>query len=124
MTCTDYYREATDADVDEFLASDHVLVDDHDSFRELADSWTRKRLALVMEKKVIQQVGVRRICDRAREFGVDVQSRRVDGRAKIVMPAEKRGLKELLRILDEDYYRGVLTRTRYVANSKTRVRRR
>lgn len=56
-----------------------------------------------------------------KEFGVDVSTRRLDGRRVLVVPADKPRLKDLLRLLDQDFLRSPLTADRFRVNSKRRL---
>lgn len=84
-----------------------------------ADQWMRRKIASIRQQQTeIVPTKVRAV---AKDFGIDVTIHGKGSAAKIELPSEKRALKELLRLLDEDYYeswRG----NRFQAASKRRLR--
>lgn len=117
-----YYREATEADVTRFLERDELLAEDADSFRSHADQWVRRRVALIMDTGILETCSARMIRDVAQKHNLSMSVVRRGGRERIVIPTGKRPLKEVLRFLSEDIYKGPLTATDYVTNSKRRRR--
>lgn len=114
----DYYREATDADVEAFAEREDVALEDAEAFKRSADEWVRKRVALIADSEVLAQCTPRTIRERAAAYGIPVQVVRRGGSEKVLFPSAKRELKELLKFLGEDIYTGPLTDTQYVSTSK------
>ncbi len=115
---SDYYRIATDHDLEAFVNEVSIEVEDRNVFEENTDSWVRRKIALIKDSKVMDQHSVASIRETAREYKVEIQTREVDGLEKIVMPNDKKALKEVLKFLDEDIYKGPLTDKTYESNSK------
>ncbi len=114
----EYYRSATDHDIDEFINDAKIEVEDGESFAENTDSWVRRKIALIKDSKVMEINTVSSICEIAGEYNVSIPIKQVDGIKKIVMPKDKKELKEVLKFLDEDIYKGPLTNKTYETNSK------
>lgn len=117
LDLAEYYREATDDDMRKFTAGPAVRVEDDAAWRQNADEWVRRRVALIQDAGVLGKVPVRKIASEAQRFGVMVQVKQ----NKIVLPSDKKELKQLLRFLDENYYTSSLTGVKFVANSKRPV---
>lgn len=115
-----YYREATDDDVDAFVASTAFVFESEDGFRQQADEWVRKRIALISDTGVLERCTPRQIREKAATYGIDVRIERANRREQVVLPAQKRAMKELLKFLGEDIFSGPLTDIQYVSNSKRR----
>ena len=113
-----HYREATDSDITNFVANDNVHVEDEESFRENSDTWVRRKLALISDREILQNVAPTQIREAATEYNLDIQIREVNGKDCISMPAVKKELKNLLRFLDEDYFSGPISAEKYLSNSK------
>jgi hypothetical protein len=118
---TEYFREATADDLQKLAAHPRIHIDDPAAFYEAADTWTRKKVALVAGSNVLNKCTPRQVALTAKKYGVTLPIRRIGGKDKVVFPAAKKEIKEVLRFLDEDYFTSVLTSTRFVTNSKRKV---
>lgn len=119
---SEYYKEATDADVVEFLQIDVMQSVDSDEFIALADSWVRRKISLVQQSGILQNVPLHEIKAVATEFGIPFTTVDENGTEVICVPDNKSDLKKLLRFLDEDYYKSPLSKTHFVTNSKRVVK--
>ncbi|MCV6613161.1 MAG: DUF4868 domain-containing protein [Amphritea sp.] len=123
LDLADYYQEATDADLDTFAASELFSLEDASSFKENADSIIRKKIALLQKNHVLKDLQVSDIRSVADNFNQELPeehhiSIELDDDGKIVIPADKKQLKELVRFLDEDYVTAPLTKRKCLTNSK------
>ncbi|MCB1663634.1 MAG: DUF4868 domain-containing protein [Porticoccaceae bacterium] len=119
----DYYREATNADLDEFAGSDLFEFEDQDSFKKNADSIIRKKIALLQKNKVLENLTVNDIHSIAGNFNQELPEEHhiainINDAGKLVIPEDKKQLKELIRFLDEDYVTAPLTKRKCLTNSK------
>lgn len=118
-----YYREATDTDLDAFVATDLFAFEDESSFKDNADSIIRKKVALLQKNKVLEDLSVMDIQNVASSFNQDLPvelhiSITINADGKLVVPKDKKQLKELIRFLDEDYVLAPLTKRKCLTNSK------
>lgn len=123
LDLANYYKEATDTDLDTFAASELFALEDETTFKPNADSIVRKKIALLQRNHVLQDLQVSDIQTVANNFNQELSedhqiSIEVDGDGKIVIPSDKRQLKELVRFLDEDYVTAPLTKRKCLTNSK------
>jgi len=109
-----YYKEATDTDLDAFASNSLLQVDDRASFKENADSSVRKKVTLLLKNNVLEQLTLKDIKSTAKDYEVEIETK---GK-KLVIPSDKKKLKELLRFLDEDYFTSILTKRKCITNSK------
>ena len=119
LDLSNYYTEATDVDFEAFAGNDLFEVDDNDLFKRNADSIIRKKIALLQKNNVLDSLTIDDISQTAQEYSVSLNIR--DG--KIIIPDDKKQLKELVRFLDEDYGQGPLTHRKYITNSKQYLQR-
>jgi len=115
---SEYYKEATDNDVIDFLQIDIMQTVDSDVFITLADSWVRRKISLVQQSGILQNVPLNEMKAVAIDFGIPFTTVNADGIEVICVPDNKSDLKKLLRFLDEDYYKSPLSKTNFVTNSK------
>lgn len=123
LDLADYYREATDTDLDDFAATDLFAFEDEASFKEQADSIIRKKIALLQKNEVLKDLTVADIQTVANNFNAELPEEHhisivINEEGKLVIPEDKRQLKELIRFLDEDYVTAPLTKRKCLTNSK------
>lgn len=123
LDLADYYREATDTDLDDFAATDLFTFEDEAAFKEQADSIIRKKIALLQKNEVLKDITVADIQTVAGNFNAELPEEHhititVNDAGKLVIPEDKKQLKELIRFLDEDYVTAPLTRRKCLTNSK------
>lgn len=123
LDLADYYREATDTDLDEFAATELFVFEDQAGFKEQADSIIRKKIALLQKNEVLKDITVTDIQTVANNFNAELPEEHriaimVNDDGKLVIPEDKKELKELIRFLDEDYVTAPLTKRKCLTNSK------
>ncbi|WP_422134127.1 Kiwa anti-phage protein KwaB-like domain-containing protein [Endozoicomonas sp. ALD040] len=109
------YIEATDEDLEVITQHASIEVPDASSFIHEADTQVRKMVHTISSTGVLENYSVTEISNAANNFPsvtINVNN------GKIVMPTEKRELKEVLHFLLEDIYKGPLTGSDYLTNSK------
>lgn len=114
---TSFYEEATDADLAAFRDHPHLACEDTAAFDAHGDSWIRRKVASITAGGLLEALPAKTLAAAARRYNVPVTVRN----NRLVLPAEKKALKDLLRVLDEDLYTGDLSRRRFLANSKRTV---
>lgn len=124
LDLADYYREATDTDLDAFAATELFAVEDVAEFKSQADSIIRKKIALLQKNEVLKNITVVDIQTVANNFNAELPEEHhisiiVNEDGKLVIPDDKKQLKELIRFLDEDYVTAPLTKRKCLTNSKT-----
>lgn len=116
-----YYKEATDCDIQDFASIACIKVQDQQSLIEMSDTWVRRKVWLIQQSQILQNVPINDIKAVAVEFNIPLTTVVDGGAEKIVLPDSKAELKTILRFLDEDYYKSPLSQTQYVTNSKRPV---
>jgi len=116
-----YFKEATDDDLNEFAASNLVKVEDLSTFVAASDTWVRRKVALVMQSGILEKIELETTKNAALIFGINIQTEINGENVALVLPQNKAELKKLLRFLDEDYFQSVLSSTLHLSNSKRRI---
>ncbi len=123
LDLSNYFREATDEELDKFLSTSLFKCEDVELFKSSADSIIRKKIALLLSNNVLDDVTISELNNAARELNSAVaEEYRINLEIedeKLVIPKEKRVLKELIRFLDEDYVTTPITKRKCLTNSKT-----
>jgi len=123
LDLADYYREATDTDLDAFASIELFAFEDEAGFKDQADSIIRKKIALLQKNEVLKDITVADIQTVVTTFNAELPEEHhinitVNDDGKLVIPEDKKQLKELIRFLDEDYVTAPLTKRKCLTNSK------
>lgn len=114
---SDYYRSATEQEVESFTSSDRLSIEDSVSFKAMANTWIRRKIAMINDSEVLTNYTAAKIKSLAKTVGIDVS---VENK-KIVIPNDKEKVKIILGFLDEEAYKGPFSQNTYLANSKRQV---
>lgn len=115
---SEYYKEATDDDVKEFIAADVISSANPAGILEVSDSWVRRKISLIQQSGILQNIPINEMKAIALEFNIPFETVVSEGSEKLLLPEAKSDFKKLLRFLDEDYYKSPLSKTNFLSNSK------
>lgn len=110
-----YYRQATNEDIRNFCQNNCFYVDDLDSLVSASNNWTRKKIAYILDTKVLEKNSIDFIIQEANNLGLNFKT---NEKNQIVFPSELKEQKELLSYLADEIYKGRLTDDIYLTNSK------
>ncbi|SHM90071.1 Kiwa anti-phage protein KwaB-like domain-containing protein [Ruminococcus flavefaciens] len=112
-----YYRSATDQEVASFVTNENLLIEDAASFKSMADTWIRRKIAMINDSRVLENYSASQIKSLASkvDIKIDVENR------KIKLPNDKESIKVILGFLDEETYKGPFSKNTYLANSKRTI---
>ena len=110
-------REASDEELSEFLNSDKLYCSNLGATIKNIDAVSRKKIATIIDENILANVVVGKIKSSCRKYGVEVEIKD----KKIILPENKRDLKKVIKVLNEDYFESILTKTNYETNSKKRL---
>jgi len=118
---SDFYREATDADVEHFSAIPSILIADVDALKKKTGQWARTRIAFIVDSGILTKFTPQQLAAQAEIFDVPLKIEidpRDPGVEKLRIPQDTKGLRAVLKFLEEEFYIGVITGLPYEANSK------
>lgn len=116
---SDYYRSATDVEVDSFAKSEKLSIEDSVAFRGMANTWIRRKIAMINDSQVLVNYTASEIKMLAAESGIDINIKE----EAIVIPDDKEKVKVIIGFLDEEAYKGPFSQKTYLANSKRIIRK-
>lgn len=114
---SEYYRSATDSEVKNFSSNGVLNIEDRDQFQSMADTWIRRKIATINDSGVLQNNNASKIKKLAQRCGLDITIEN----GKLMIPADKKKLKEILGFLDDEVYKGAFSEETYITNSKRKV---
>lgn len=112
-----YYRSATDQEVASFVTNEKLLIEDTEAFKSMANTWIRRKIAMINDSKVLENYSASQIRTLASkvDIKIDIENR------KIKLPNDKESVKIILGFLDEEAYKGPFSKNTYLANSKRAI---
>ncbi|WP_405568930.1 Kiwa anti-phage protein KwaB-like domain-containing protein [Winogradskyella sp. Asnod2-B02-A] len=117
LNLVDFYEEATEEDIDDFVGQSIFSFEDAIGFRDDLNSRLRKKIKGIQQRGVLQNNSATEIRDKAHGFGISFD---IDN-GQLVLPRNKSLMRDLIRFLDEDYFVTPLTDRRCITNSKREV---
>lgn len=118
LDLSQYYKEATDQDLESFSEDDMFDFEDKSWFVENSDSTIRKKVALLQKNNVLSSSSINDIETEAKRLSIDISITGSGSARKIHFPRDKKQVKEIVRFLDEDYFISSLTKQKCLTNSK------
>ncbi len=115
---SEYYRSATDSEVQNFCDLELLNISDRIHFQSMADTWIRRKIASINDSGVLMNNTTAKIKKLAQRCGIEVTIEK----GKLELPADKKKLKEILGFLDDEVYKGAFSEEIYITNSKRKVR--
>ena len=109
------YREATDEEVRGFAGHPSLHVAELEDLLLTADQVTRKLINVVTASGVLDDYTPIEIRDAAARTQLAIE---LGDDGRMVLPAERREVKDLLKFLDESRYNGPLSGRTYITNSR------
>ncbi|MCO4882706.1 Kiwa anti-phage protein KwaB-like domain-containing protein [Paraburkholderia caribensis] len=113
---SEFYREATNDEVEAFATHEKMAVADLQNFLASAGPLIRRKISLISQSGILETT--EQLVAVAQIFNVPMN---VNEQGRIILPTNKTELRQILRFLDEDYYESPLSQSRFVSNSKRRA---
>lgn len=113
----DYYRTATDNEVQHFTEIETLEIASPELFKSQADSRIRRNIASIIDSGVLKQYSAKKIQTMGRQTGIGISVKN----NKIVIPSTKKEMKVVLGFLDDHVYKGVFSQETFITNSKRPV---
>ncbi|GBE47249.1 hypothetical protein BMS3Bbin12_00405 [bacterium BMS3Bbin12] len=114
LPLADFYEEASEQQIREVLDHDILAPENAGALATGANQWFRKRFAMLRNSGVLDNYSAMQIQQQSNGYDVNIQ---ISG-DRIVFPAGKSAAKKLLQFLNEELFRGPITKTIYETNSK------
>lgn len=114
-----FFKEATDTEIKSLLEHDTFFQNDSDVIIALCKPAMRKRFSAILHSKVLDHALATpdRIRNKAKRFGITLQTRVISGTKKLVFPDNQIAAGKLLQYLAEELYFSDLTEQPREANS-------
>jgi len=82
----------------------------------------RRRFTATVQSGGLDALKPRKICRRAKKYGLTFDIKKESDKDTIVFPSDKKEIKNLLTFLNEGYFEGELTGTLFRTNPQRKVK--
>lgn len=113
-----YCKEASDQDLKVFAQHPALQFSDPQIFISVADAWVRRKVVLIQQSGILDFCPASKIVATAKFCDLHLNTSGAVGQEKIVIPADRQEVKQILRFLDEDYFQSPQSTVKYLAKAK------
>ena len=101
----DYYKKASEQAILDLLNHKLFVAEDPSLWAKTANQWFRSRFTSLKHSGILDRFSAYEIKDRSMGYGIPIEIMN----DKIVFPSDSESAKELLRFLNEEYFRGAVS---------------
>lgn len=112
-----FYQEATNEDITSFCSNDNIAVDEQ-WLKDNSNTAIRKQITLIQKSGILNSASPKKVTVSAKKFKLTIS---LDAMGKIILPNDKKACRDILTFLNEQYYIGLISGTKYRTNSKRTV---
>lgn len=118
LDLTQYFEDASDDNIKQIFSSAPLYTENIEKVLENADSVVRKKLSILEKSQILDDFTPVQIRAALEEKGFDITIVKTPkGEDMIEFPTEKKAAKELLDLLTQSVFVGIITGTKYLTNS-------
>lgn len=118
LDLTDWFNEASAPQIDEVMGEDVLLFDGEDTIHEFVNATCKRSLSMLWRSGRLRQIEVADVKEHANKYNVKIATKFSNGKEKVVVPGTNKEFKQLLDLLNQNYFPGIFDGEAYVANSK------
>ena len=113
-----YCKEANDQDLKVFIQNPALQFTDAQVFLDVADPWVRRKVVLIQQSGILDYCSASKLAATAKYCDLHLQLAGTAGQERIVVPADRQEVKQILRFLDEDYFQSPQCTVKYMSKSR------
>jgi len=113
-----YCKEANDQDLKVFIQNPALQFTDAQVFLDVADPWVRRKVVLIQQSGILDYCSASKIAATAKYCDLNLQLAGTAGQERIVVPADRQEVKQILRFLEEDYFQSPQCTVKYMSKSR------
>lgn len=118
---SEYYREATQADLDAFVGHGKLMFKCEDTFKDIADSQIKRKILLINGSGILDSYSIEDLVKCAESINISLEIDESGPDKKLLVPEGKREIKQLLNFLDQGYFNTLITNETMFTNSKRKL---
>jgi len=110
----EYFQEATNDDIISFSEHQNILIDQQ-WLLDNSNTLIRKHITLLQKSNILNTSTTTKMKRSANKFNLKIE---LNAAGKIIFPQDKKKCKDLLTFLNEQFFVGVISGTKFRTNSK------
>jgi hypothetical protein len=118
LDLTNIFNEASAPQIDEVMSQDILIFTGEGTIHDFVNSTCKRAISMLHRSGRMSGLKVRDIKEQAEAYGIELQLDGSGEAERIVVPETNRSFKELLDLLNQNYFPGIFDGEHYVANSK------
>lgn len=113
-----YCKEATDQDLKVFVQNPALQFADAQVFIDVADPWIRRKVILIQQSGILDSCPAGKVAATAKFCDLQLQLAGTAGQERIVIPADRQEVKQILRFLDEDFFQSPQNMMKHMSKAR------
>jgi hypothetical protein len=115
-----YSKEANDQDIKVFVQNQALQFADPQQFIDTADAWVRRKVILIQQSGILDYCPANKLAATAKfcDLNLQLSGTGTAGQERLVIPADRQEVKQILRFLDEDYFLSPQSSAKYMAKAR------
>ncbi len=113
-----YCKDANDQDLKVFVQNPALQFADAQVFMDGADAWVRRKVILIQQSGILDYCPASKIAATAKFCDLNLQLAGSPGQERLVIPADRQEVKQILRFLDEDYFQSPQSTMKYMSKAR------
>ncbi len=121
LDLTDAFDEASEPQINEVMDQGILLYAGDSTIHDFVNPTNKRAISMLWRSGRMASMNVQQIKEYAEEYGVEFDTDGSGPIEKILVPETNKAFKELLDLLNQNYFPGIFDGEKYVANSKRPV---
>ena len=121
LDLTEAFAEASGPQIDDVMNQGILLFSGDGTIHEFVNQTNKRAISMLWRSGRLSNLAVQDIKDQANGYGIELSLDGSGPNERILVPETNKGFKELLDLLNQNYFPGIFDGEKYVANSKRPV---
>ena len=121
LDMTAAFSEATEPQINDVMSQNIMLYAGEETIHDFVNSTNKRAMSMLWRSGRLVGLKVPQIKEYAKTYGIEISTDGEGEAERILVPDSNRGFKQLLDLLNQNYFPGVFDGEHYVANSKRPV---
>jgi hypothetical protein len=121
LDLSEAFNEATEPQINDVMEQGVLLYAGEGTIHDFVNSMNKRAISMLWRSRRLAGVRVTQVKEYAEEYGIQLRTDGSGEEERILVPETNKGFKQLLDLLNQNYFPGIFDGEHYVANSKRPV---
>jgi hypothetical protein len=118
LDLTDAFDEASKPQIEEVMNQGILLYAGEGTIHDFVNSTNKRAISMLWRSGRLSNMTVHDVKDQAKVYDIELQTDGSGSQERVLVPVNNKSFKELLDLLNQNYFPGIFDGEHYVANSK------